>query len=85
MALWEIRLANQAPIRVEVDDSRNLSEEYHAFQASQRRPFWAFWRQTNPYWKVTDLVTLHYDIVAGVMPKRVKEARQPIGFNMGVE
>lgn len=82
MAQWEIRLLNGEPVRVEVEEQRNLSEEYAAFDAhhdSFRR--WAFWKQRpSPYWQVTEAVVIHKDAVVGVLPRKPKIGRARIGF-----
>jgi hypothetical protein len=94
MAQWEIRLANQPPVKVEVEEGRNLAAEYWAFQAEHDawpEPTWwdrlKFWRSTeespSEYWQITDTVILHKDIVAGVMPKKPKPPKHAIGFTPG--
>lgn len=82
MAQWEIRLINQGPVRVDVDEERNLCEEYEAFEALHNHSRWRFWRSKSPYWKVTDAVVLHKDAIVGVLPRRPK-IRQSIGFITG--
>jgi len=79
MARWEIRLVNQEPVRVEVEEDRNLSEEYAAFDAFHDSIRWRFWRKASPYWQVTESVVLHKDIVAGVLPKP-KPVKRSLGF-----
>lgn len=80
MALWEIRLANQNPIRVDVEDeTRNLCAEYEAFSAEQPSR-WAFWKRDQAFWKVTDDVLIHRDLVAGVLLKKPKPDKGTIGF-----
>lgn len=94
MAQWEIRLANQPAVKVEVEEGRNLAAEYREFQElheSWPEPSrWArlkFWRtvDTAPseYWQITDSVILHKDIVAGVLPKKPKPPKHAIGFHPG--
>jgi hypothetical protein len=80
MALWEIRLANQDPVRVDVEDERNLTEEYSDFEARHDANRWRFWRRLSPFWQVTEAVTIHKDIIVGVMPRKPKAQRPKIGF-----
>lgn len=80
MALWEIRVANQPPVRVEVGEERHLSEEYSAFEAYHDSLRWKFWRRASPYWQVTDDVLIHKDVVIGVLPRKPKDVKPPIGF-----
>jgi len=80
MGLWEIRLANQEPIRVEVEDHRNLPEEYGEFASAHEANRWRFWDKPSPYWQVTDQVVVHKDIIVGVLPRRVKQPKPSIGF-----
>ena len=70
MRRWEIRLANQPPIKVEVEDSRNLVQEYQQFRAGATAKGWRFWLpDPNPYWTVLPEVVLHHEIVAGIRPR----------------
>lgn len=81
MRRWEIRLANQPPIRVDVDDARNLSQEYQAFRDHALSRGWRFWRpQPNPYWQISEEVALHHEIVAGIRPKEMAAPYRPVGF-----
>jgi|NOAtaT_7_FD_contig_21_11618080_length_290_multi_2_in_0_out_0_1 hypothetical protein len=80
MALWEIRIANQEPVRVDIEEERNLSEEYADLEAYHDSLRWRFWRRASPYWKVTDAVVIHKDVVVGVLPKKPKVGKPPIGF-----
>jgi len=82
MAQWEIRLINQGPVRVDVEEERNLCDEYEAFEAYQQHARWRFWRSKSPYWRVTDAVVLHRDVIVGVLPRKAKP-RRTIGFLPG--
>lgn len=79
MSRWEIRLANQGPIRVNVEDERNLAEEYEMFEAWYHARRW-WHRRRSPFWRVTDDVVLHAEIVAGVCLKPVRPEKRAIGF-----
>ena len=82
MRSWEIRLANQPPLRVDVEDQRNLAAEYAEFVETVTPRSWKFWRQpSNPYWKISPEVVLHHEIVAGVSPKRGLPVKERIGFH----
>lgn len=82
MALWEIRLANQEPVRVDVEEDRNLTEEYFDLDAAHGAArWWKFWsRRPSPFWQISDSVVIHKDIVVGVMPRKPKVPKQSIGF-----
>lgn len=80
MAHWEIRVINQEPIRVEVEDTRNLGAEYEAFDSGFHSGRWKFWQRRSPYWYITDTIMLHKDIVVGVYPRKLKTPRPSIGF-----
>jgi hypothetical protein len=82
VALWEIRIINQEPVRVDVEDERNLTEEYTDFDAyHEGTRWWKFWRpKLSPYWQITDSVVVHKDAVVGVVPRKPKMQKQPIGF-----
>ena len=82
MATWEIRLINQEPVRVDVDDARNLTEEYGFLEeAHGDARWWKFWAvRPSPYWQVTDTVVLHKDAIVGVLPRKPKMLKPRIGF-----
>jgi hypothetical protein len=81
--LWEIRLANQDPIRIEVDDARNLREEYALFEEEHAANRWKFWRRLSPFWQVTDNVAIHRELIAGVLTRKPKAPKNHIGFPQG--
>lgn len=78
--VWEIRLSNQDPVRVEVPEDRNLSEEYAAFDDYHSQGRWRFWNRKSPFWQVTDAVLIHKDMVIGVLPKKTKPVKAVVGF-----
>lgn len=80
MAQWLIRLANQGPVRIEVEDDRNLTDEYEEFAEWHGSQRWKFWERKSPFWRVTDDVVIHKDIVAGILPRIEKPAKAPVGF-----
>jgi hypothetical protein len=71
--LWEIKLVQQKPIRVEVDDDRNLRAEYEALM---KRPWW----RRRVTWRVTDTVTVHIDAVMAVQKAPKPRKGKPLGF-----
>jgi hypothetical protein len=81
MALWEIRLVNQPPVRVDVEDDRDLVAEHAAFEEvhSEVR-WWSFWNRPSPFWHITDTVVVHREMIAGVLPKKPKVDKARIGF-----
>lgn len=82
MAHWEIRVINQEPVRVDVEEERNLTDEYASLDAVHAATrWWKFWApRPSPYWHITDVVVLHKDVVVGVMPRKPKVPRPRIGF-----
>lgn len=80
MTTWEIRFANQEPVRVEIEPDRNLVEEYSAFEAFHHANRFRFWNRPSPFWQVTDSVVVHKDMVVGVVPRRPRTPRSAIGF-----
>lgn len=91
MVIWEIHVVDQAPIRAEVPDDRNLAVEFRALvqelEAYARQPQWTFWRHQpapSPYWLVTNNVCIHASAVKAVLPvkrpKILSDARTSIGF-----
>jgi hypothetical protein len=91
MAVWEIRLVEQPPMRVEAEDGRNLAKEFTLFceaLRSKRRPRWMFWSKpesSDPYWVINDETKLHVQMVAGVLimkPVRKPRDHKEIGFHV---
>lgn len=89
MTTWEIRIVDQAPLRVVVAEGRNLKKEFELFcenlrqQAENKSPKWKFWAKpdlpVNPYWEINTETTVHVSTVTAVLIcKRVR--RQSIGF-----
>lgn len=90
MALWEIRLADQPPLVVDVEDGRNLAVELtslvQAALATKQRAWWKIWeqREIDPYWQITDRHRYHLSVIAGVKPamKPKRDKRTVIGFKL---
>jgi hypothetical protein len=81
VALWEIRLMNQPPVRVDVADDRNLIEEHVEFeQAHADVRWWSYRKRPSPFWQITDTVVVHREMIAGVLPKKPKVEKDRIGF-----
>lgn len=80
MVTWEIRLIDQPPIRVQIEEDRDLVEEYEVVRARAKPRPWRFWERPDPFWQVTPEIIVHHEMVVGVLPRRPKEPRNPIGF-----
>jgi hypothetical protein len=79
MVEWEIRLVDQGPIRVWVEDERNLSAEYVSLLAEQEpRRWWT--RKPNVYWYVVDDLVLNADFVVSVRPRKPLLNKYTIGY-----
>lgn len=90
MPVWEIRLVDQPPMRVEAEEGRNLAKEFTIFceslRAKQRRK-WMFWNRKaqDPYWVINEETKLHFQMVAGVLimkPVKKKTDHKEIGFHV---
>lgn len=77
MTTWILRLHEQPTLRLELEDTRNLAEEFAGVRAAAKRDRW--WRRTDPYWHITENVIVHRDIIVGVSPK-IDKVRPRIGF-----
>lgn len=91
MAIWEIRLVDQPPMRVEVENGRNLAREFSAFRdglAKKQRLRWQFWKRDtlDPYWVINEQTKLHVQMVAGVLimkpVRKLKNDHKEIGFHV---
>lgn len=70
---WEIRLANQAPIVVEVEVARNLAAEWDEVSQAPTRWWHRWFGGPVNFWRVTEDVVLHKDMVAGVLPVKARK------------
>jgi hypothetical protein len=67
MTRWEIRIAEQPPIHVEVeDDTRDLAAEFRAHQARRKR------READYWWQPTEGAGVTSRIVIAVRRRRLK-------------
>lgn len=87
MAIWEIRIVDQPPIKVEITDGRNLSKEFTQFchdLTASRPPKWKFWAKPQDlYWVVNEDTKLHVQMVAAILIcKKVRGLRREIGFHV---
>lgn len=80
---WEIKIINQAPITVDVDESRNLATEFTEFK-TRPRTFWEWVRRAERYWQVTETVSLHPETVVMIklLTPRRSSKRAVIGFQV---
>lgn len=78
MALWEIRIISQPPVRVEVAEARNLAQEFERV-LEVRRTFRQWLFRVPKYWQVTDKVCLHTGVVISV--QRLKRSRSEPAAN----
>lgn len=73
MAVWEIRRVEDEPVRVELDDRRNLAQEY-------KRAI----RRTVQLWEITKSHVVVLQTVKEVrrIEPRTRPAKNPIGFHV---
>jgi hypothetical protein len=81
---WLVRMDNQPPVVVIVDDARNLSAEFeHA--ATDTRGFWHWVTRRPRLWQITEQVTVDCHAVLGVEPlpkQKAERKRARIGFSI---
>lgn len=80
MARWKIFVSGDAPVTVDIPEDRDLVSEFAAFQDTTRKTWWKFWKRPDPFWQVTEHVTLHRDVVAGIQERPERAGKRSIGF-----
>jgi hypothetical protein len=78
---WEIRLTTNEVFRLSVEDERDLTQEHFELEADFEVPRWKFWRRRpSPYWRISNQLTIHKDVILAVVLKKPRAPRPKIGF-----
>lgn len=88
MTTWEIRFHEQPPVRVELDDDRNLGEEFALALTAYLDPPKPRGRRKptppSPVWHVCEDHHYHLETVVGLRrvtpPSGAPRRKRPIGF-----
>jgi hypothetical protein len=81
MQQWEIRLTSNEVFRLSVEDERDLTQEHFELESGFDVPRWKFWRsRPSPYWRVSEQLIIHKDVIVAVVLKKPRAPRPRIGF-----